>query len=193
MPPSGQCLRHIAPAAAMVNKFDEITQNTNKTQPLASNYGTFRALINSENFIPQNGPSTQLIEAASFVKMWNATIGAEELAIISSYQRTKSKKLLSDHEAWFFSGCISGTIGVKLLSVKYQSDANWSRKHNGIIHVCLNLIPAKALLLTYDTQIMVCPFFFIPPKCQCDVIDLSVLDVGGGGEFHTVLVVAYVD
>jgi hypothetical protein len=41
MPPSGKCLRCIAPAAAMVNKFVETTQNTNETQLLPSNYGTF--------------------------------------------------------------------------------------------------------------------------------------------------------
>jgi hypothetical protein len=64
---SGKCLRHIAPAATMVNTFVETTQNTNKTQLLASNYGTFRALDISENFIPQNKPSTQLIDATSFV------------------------------------------------------------------------------------------------------------------------------
>jgi hypothetical protein len=63
MPPLGMCLRRIAPAAAMVNKFVETTQNTNKTQLLASNYGTFRALVVSENFIPQNGPSTHIIDA----------------------------------------------------------------------------------------------------------------------------------
>ena len=67
MPPSGKCLRRIAPAAAMVNEFVETTQNTNKTQLLASNYSTFRALVISENFIPQNEPSTQLIDATSFV------------------------------------------------------------------------------------------------------------------------------
>jgi hypothetical protein len=55
------------PAAAMVNEFVETTQNTNKTQLLASNQDTFRALVNSENFIPQNGPSTQVIDATSFV------------------------------------------------------------------------------------------------------------------------------
>jgi hypothetical protein len=66
MPPSGECLRRIAPVAAIVNEFVETTQNTNKTQLLASNYGTFRALVNSENFIPQNGPSTQVIDATSF-------------------------------------------------------------------------------------------------------------------------------
>jgi len=53
----------------MVNKFVENTLNTNKTQLLTSNYGTFRALVISENFITQNGPSTQLIDAASFVQM----------------------------------------------------------------------------------------------------------------------------
>ena len=31
-PPSGKCLRRIAPAAAMVNEFVETAQNTNKTQ-----------------------------------------------------------------------------------------------------------------------------------------------------------------
>jgi hypothetical protein len=41
MPPSGECLHRIAPAAAMVNKFVETTQNTNKTQLLSSNYSTF--------------------------------------------------------------------------------------------------------------------------------------------------------
>ncbi len=65
------------------------TQNTNKTQLLASKYSTFRALLISENFIPQNRPSNQLR---------NATIGAEKLAVISSYQTfsaDKSKKVIN--------------------------------------------------------------------------------------------------
>jgi hypothetical protein len=41
MPPLGECLRRIAPVAAVVNEFIETTQITNKTQLLASNYGTF--------------------------------------------------------------------------------------------------------------------------------------------------------
>jgi len=69
MPPLVECLRRIAPAATMVNEFVENTLNTTKTQLLTSNYGTFRALVISENFIPQNGPSTQLIDATSFVQM----------------------------------------------------------------------------------------------------------------------------
>jgi len=60
MPPSGECLRHIAPAAVMVDKFIEITLNTKKTQLSSSNYGTFQLLVVYENFVPQNGPSTIL-------------------------------------------------------------------------------------------------------------------------------------
>jgi len=86
MPPLGECLCRIAPVATMVSEFVENTLNTNKTQLLTSNYGTFRTLVISENFIPQNWPSTQLIDVTSFVQMWNTTIGAEELANICSYQ-----------------------------------------------------------------------------------------------------------
>ena len=88
MPPSGKCLHRIALAATMVDKIIKTTLNTSKTQLLASNYGTFQALVVCENFVPQNQnePSTQLIDATSCEKMWNTTIGAEELAIISSYQ-----------------------------------------------------------------------------------------------------------
>ena len=40
IPPSSECLRPFAPAAALVDKFEGNTQNTNKTQLLASNYDT---------------------------------------------------------------------------------------------------------------------------------------------------------
>jgi len=57
-------------AAVIVDEFFETTRNTNKTRFLPSNYGTFRALVVCENFVPQNGPSTQLIDATrSCVKM----------------------------------------------------------------------------------------------------------------------------
>jgi hypothetical protein len=39
-----------------------------------------------ENFVTRKGPSTPVIDATSFVLMRNATIKAEELANISSYQ-----------------------------------------------------------------------------------------------------------
>ena len=41
MPPSGECLRRIAPTAAMVDRLVETTLNTNKSQRVRSNYGTF--------------------------------------------------------------------------------------------------------------------------------------------------------
>jgi len=44
-------------------------KNTNRIQLLASNNGTNQSLVVLENSIPQNGPSTQLINAKSFVKM----------------------------------------------------------------------------------------------------------------------------
>ena len=88
MPPLGKCLHRIAPAATMVNEFVENTLNT----LLTSSYGTFQALVISENFIPRNGPYTQLIDATSCVQMWNAAIVAEELAVISSYQTFSADK-----------------------------------------------------------------------------------------------------
>jgi hypothetical protein len=97
MPPLGKCLRHIAPAAAMVNEYIENTQNTNKKLFLASDYGTNWSLVVYENFIPQKGPSTQLVDGTSCIKMSYATIEAEELMDISSYQscqRTKIRKVI---------------------------------------------------------------------------------------------------
>jgi hypothetical protein len=56
MPPSVECLRRIAPVAAMVDKFEWNTQNTNKTQLLASNYGTFQSLVVCDNVNPKTDP-----------------------------------------------------------------------------------------------------------------------------------------
>ena len=95
MLPLGECLRRIAPAAAMVDELFETTQNTNKTQFLASNYGTFRSLVVYENFIPQNGPSTHLIDATSFVEMPQLELKSSLIFLaIKRYQGTKSKKVI---------------------------------------------------------------------------------------------------
>ncbi len=59
--------------------------NTNKTQLLASNYVTFWVLVVSESFISQNGPSTQVIDATSF--LWNDTIGAGELPLDAAIEK----------------------------------------------------------------------------------------------------------
>jgi len=64
MPPSGECLRRIPPAAAMVDGFIETTLNTNKTQLLASNYDAFWSLVVCENFNPKTDP----LLGAAFIK-----------------------------------------------------------------------------------------------------------------------------
>ena len=68
------------------------TTNINKTHLLASNCGINQSLVVYENFIPQNGSSTQLFNATNCVKMRDATIGIEELADISSYQTLSADK-----------------------------------------------------------------------------------------------------
>ena len=61
--------RYWASACAIMSRWPPLKQkqNTNKTQLLASNYSTFWALVFSKNFIPQNKPSTHLIDASSFI------------------------------------------------------------------------------------------------------------------------------
>jgi hypothetical protein len=56
----------IALAAIMVDKFVETTLNTNKTQLLPSNYGTFRSLVVCDNFNPKTDPllSSSMQQAA---------------------------------------------------------------------------------------------------------------------------------
>jgi len=58
-----------APTAAVVIKIDGKNKNIDKTQNLASNYGTNQAPVVCENFIPQNGTSTQLIHGTICVEM----------------------------------------------------------------------------------------------------------------------------
>ena len=75
------------------------TQNNDKTQLLASDYRTF-LLKNRVTFGTRNGPSTQHIEATSCVKLWDATIGAEELVDISSYQTLTADKKTKGYWPW---------------------------------------------------------------------------------------------
>ena len=62
-----ECLRRIAPAAAMV-LIAVKKKNANKTQLLASQPMVDRSQ-NRENFVPQNKPSTNVIDATSFITM----------------------------------------------------------------------------------------------------------------------------
>ncbi len=90
MLPLGKFLRCIAPAAAMVDEYNENTQN--KKLFLASDYSTNRSLVVYENFIPQKRPFTQLVDATSCEKMCDVTIRAEELSYILSYQMLSADK-----------------------------------------------------------------------------------------------------
>ena len=97
MLPLGKCLRCIAPAAAIVDEYIENTQNTNKKLFLASNYGTNLSLVVYENFIPQKGPSTQLINATSCVKIAMLRLELEisrSFLAIKHCQRTKIRKVI---------------------------------------------------------------------------------------------------
>jgi hypothetical protein len=68
----GQVPEPYKPGGRHGQQFVETTQNTNKTQLLKiSNYDKFRAPVVCKNFIPQNGPSTQLIDATSCVPSYN--------------------------------------------------------------------------------------------------------------------------
>ena len=99
-------------------------ENTNKTQLLASGYCTF-LLTNRFAFGTQNKPINQQIEATNCVKMWNVTIGAEELADISSYQTLwVDKNSKSLHEACQKSWLIYELLAVKLLNDIYNMVIN---------------------------------------------------------------------
>ena len=98
MPLLVKCLRCITPAAAMVKDFESNTQNTNKTQLLASNYGTFWLLVVCENFNPKTDPllSSLMRWASCKCKMprFELKSWAKFLAV-KHCQRTKMEKLLT--------------------------------------------------------------------------------------------------
>ena len=119
MPPLGECLCPIVLVAPMVDEFVETTQNTTKTQLLASNYGTFQLLAVCENFTPKR----TLYSAHWYAKLrknvrlhnwsWRAQLNFELSNIVSGQ---KLGKLLTYHEAHLKNGCItiSATIGFLL-------------------------------------------------------------------------------
>ncbi len=94
MLPLGECLMRIALATPTVIKIGGKHKNTTNTQLLASNYGTNQSLVVYEKFIPQNGPSTQLIDVTHCIKVWGTMIEEEELTHIYSYQTLSEVKNL---------------------------------------------------------------------------------------------------
>ena len=70
--------------------------STNKTQLLASNYCTF-LLAELKIFVTQKGPSTHIIDATSFIAMWDDTIQEKASSYISSYQTLTADKKLNSY------------------------------------------------------------------------------------------------
>jgi hypothetical protein len=104
MPPLVECLCRITPVAAMVEEFESNTQNTNKTQLLASNYGTFRSLV----FVRIFTPKRTLFSSS----MWQALCKCEtprlelessaKFLAIKHCQRSKIRKVIKLAQSSFF-------------------------------------------------------------------------------------------
>ena len=95
MPPSVECSHRITPAAAMVKEFESNTQNTNKTQLLASNYGTFRSLVVGENFNPETDPLlSSLMKQASYKTTRLELKSSASFLSIKLYHRMKFGKFI---------------------------------------------------------------------------------------------------
>ena len=97
MPPSGKCLRRIAPAVTMVDDFE-----WNRTTLTKHNYRTF-LLKNRAPFGTRNGPSTQHIKVTSCVKnvrchdwSWRANQHFKLSNVVSGQN---IEKLITKHEA----------------------------------------------------------------------------------------------
>ncbi len=74
-----------------------LTANTKiltKHNFLLATHGTINAHKSRENFIPQNGPSTQLINQTSCKNIWDVMIEEEKLSYISSYQTLLDQYLI---------------------------------------------------------------------------------------------------
>ena len=92
MPPLVECSHCITPAAAMVKEFESNTQNTNKTQLLASNYGKFLLLVVCENFNPKTNPllSSSMRQASCKCEMPRFELKSSRK--FSSYQTLSADK-----------------------------------------------------------------------------------------------------
>jgi hypothetical protein len=103
MLPSGECLCLIAQAAAMVDKLVATKHQTRTKHFLPSDYRTV-LFKNRVTFGTRNRPSTQHVETTSCVKMWDTTIGAEELVDISSYQMLLEDTNSKSYQPWMKRG-----------------------------------------------------------------------------------------
>ena len=129
MPPSAKCLQRIAPAAAMVDEFEWNTKNTNKTQLLASTYGTIWTLVVCENFNPKTdhllSSSMQQVSCKCEIP-WLEMESLAKFLAIKRCQRTKFGKVIKLAQSSIKNGRTSATKGVKLLKkIGWKSPMEW--------------------------------------------------------------------
>ena len=108
----------------MVDKFVENTQNTNKTQMLASNYCTFRSLVVCENFNPKTDPLRSSSMQALF--------------------KCESTRLQLESSATFLAiKCCQGTTIGKVIKLAQNSIKSW-------VHIiCVHSHRGKAVDMYY--------------------------------------------
>ncbi len=74
--------------------------STNKTQLLASSYCIF-LLAELKIFVTRKGPSSDhIIDATSFVTMWDAMIQEKAISYLSSYQTLTAEKNRTVIKQW---------------------------------------------------------------------------------------------
>jgi hypothetical protein len=117
---SGKCLRRIAPAVAMamVDGFVETTLNTNQTQLLPSNNGTFLSLVVCENFNPKTDPllSSSMRQASFKCETPRLELkSSQSFLAIKRCQGTKSKIIIKLAQISLNKWRICAPIGVFLL------------------------------------------------------------------------------
>ena len=102
MPPLVECLCPIAPAAAMVINFEWNTQNTNKTQLLASNYSRNQSLVVYENYTPKMDPLLSSLMRQALFKRETPGLELKSLRTflaIKHCQRTKIRKVIKQSQS----------------------------------------------------------------------------------------------
>ena len=96
MPPPGNYSHRIAPVASRVIGIGTHNQGCGS--------GQWKWHLQASSKKAQNWPSTHVIDATSFVKLWHRTIGAEELSYFSQLSNVDSVQklvnLLSTKEAF---------------------------------------------------------------------------------------------
>ena len=134
MPPLVDCLHRIGLSATMVDEFKWNTQNTNKTQLLASNYGTFRLLVVCKNFNPKTDPLLSSSMQQALCKYEMPLESSAKFLAIKRCKRTKFGKVfklaqssikkwshICDHRGKAVNRLSTNTMTMKNVGDKYHA------------------------------------------------------------------------